>query len=220
MHLVDVPKGIMGTSAVVATTIPNAVGYAYAMKMRREPRIVVSFLGDGATEEGVFYESINFAALKRLPVLFVCENNGYAIHTHQRQRQATLDICGRVRAFGMGARRIEDGDVFTIFEAVAAAAAAMRAGESGPQFIECMTSRWREHVGPGEDFELGFRSREDEARWVENDAVAKLAALLPERERATVDAEVDAEIETAFARAADSPFPGADELHRHVFHER
>jgi TPP-dependent pyruvate/acetoin dehydrogenase alpha subunit len=220
MHLVDVARGVMGTSAVVATTIPNAVGYAYAMKLRREPRIVVSFFGDGATEEGVFYESINFAALKRVPVLFVCENNGWAIHTHQRQRQATLDICGRVRAFGVDAQRIEDGDVFDIHETVAAAAARMRTGDSGPLFIECMTSRWREHVGPGEDFELGFRSREDEARWIENDAVAKLAALIPERQRAAVDAAVQAEIENAFARAAASPFPGADELHRHVFHER
>ena len=99
MHLVDVPQGVMGTSAVVATTIPNAVGYAYAIKLRRERRVVVSFFGDGATEEGVFHESLNFAALKKLPILFVCENNHYAIHTHQRQRQANEDICGRGAKF-------------------------------------------------------------------------------------------------------------------------
>src|SRR5262249_12776491 len=83
MHLIDPDCGVMGTSAVVGTTIANAVGYAYAQRYRRTGSIVASFFGDGATEEGVFAESLNFAALKRLPLLFVCENNGYAIHTHQ-----------------------------------------------------------------------------------------------------------------------------------------
>src|SRR5258706_8131423 len=161
MHLVDVARGVMGTSAVVATTIPNALGYAYALKLRKESRVVVSFHGDGATEEGVFGESLNFAALKRLPILFVCENNRYAIHTHQKQRQAVLDICARVRAHGVVAETVEDGDVFRIREAAAAAAAALRAGDGGPRFIECMTSRWVEHVGPGEDFGLGFRDRDE-----------------------------------------------------------
>jgi len=220
MHLVDVAAGVMGTSAVVATTIPNAVGYAYAMKVKRDPRVVVSFLGDGATEEGVFYESLNFAALKRLPILFVCENNGYAIYTHQARRQATLDICGRVRAFGVEAQAIEDGDVFRIHETAAAALAGLRSGRSGPQFIECPTSRWREHVGPGEDFDLGFRSRDDEAHWFEKDPVAGLAAMMSPDERSRIDAAVEEEIAEAFARAARSPFPGPEELARHVFHER
>src|SRR5579863_427759 len=98
MHLIDTSAGVMGTSAVVGTTIANAVGYAYALQFRREDKIVASFFGDGATEEGVFAESLNFAALKRLSILFVCENNQYAIHTRQSQRQALPDICGRVRA--------------------------------------------------------------------------------------------------------------------------
>src|SRR5262249_4242479 len=86
MHLIDPEAGVMGTSAVVGTTIANAVGFAYAMRYRRDEAIVASFFGDGATEEGVFSESLNFAVLKRLPILFVCENNRYAIHTHQRRR--------------------------------------------------------------------------------------------------------------------------------------
>src|SRR5258708_17249435 len=96
MHLVDVARGVMGTSAVVATTVPNAVGYAYAPKYRREKPVVVSFHDDGATEEGVFAENLNFAALKRLPLLFVCENNGYAIHPHQTKRHAPPHSCGLV----------------------------------------------------------------------------------------------------------------------------
>ncbi len=88
MHLIDSDRGVMGTSAVVGTTIANAVGYAYALRYRRRNAIVASFFGDGATEEGVFAESLNFAALKKLPILFVCENNQYAIHTHQSRRQS------------------------------------------------------------------------------------------------------------------------------------
>src|SRR5437868_9278272 len=92
MHLIDPEHGVMGTSAVVGTTIANAAGYAYALKTRRSDAVVVSFFGDGATEEGVFSETLNFTALKRLPVIFVCENNGYAIHTHQSRRQGRPDI--------------------------------------------------------------------------------------------------------------------------------
>ena len=216
MHLVDVARGVMGTSAVVATTIPNAVGFAYALKHRREKRVVVSFHGDGATEEGVFAESLNFAALKRLPVLFVCENNRYAIHTHQSKRQATADICARVRAHGIEAEMIEDGDVFRIFRAAGAAAAAVRAG-AGPRFIECMTSRWVEHVGPGDDFALGFRNRDEVDPWIQSDQVTRLGGMLPEKQRETIDREVESEIESAFEFAEKSPFPGAEELYKHVY---
>ena len=217
MHLVDVERGVMGTSAVVGTTIPNAVGYAYALKHRRENRIAVSFHGDGATEEGVFAESLNFAALKQLPILFVCENNGYAIHTHQSRRQATLDICTRVRAHGIPAETIEDGDVFRILQAARAAAAAVRSGSPGPRYIECITSRWLEHVGPGEDFELGFRSREETEAWRKNDQVARLGGMLPAPQRSVIDEAIEAEIAEAFAFAEASPFPPAGELFTHLY---
>src|SRR5262250_1606851 len=100
MHLIDVAAGVFGASAVVGTTIPHAVGYAYALRLRREDRVVLCVFGDGAVDEGVFYESLNFASLKRLPVLFACENNAYAIHTHQRLRQSVPDVCARVAALG------------------------------------------------------------------------------------------------------------------------
>src|SRR5579872_6935238 len=101
MHMIAPEAGVMGTSAVVGTTIANAAGYAYALKLRRRDTVVASFFGDGATEEGVFAETLNFAVLKRLPVLFVCENNGYAIHTAQAKRQGVPDVCARARAYGM-----------------------------------------------------------------------------------------------------------------------
>ena len=216
MHLVDVERGVMGTSAVVATTIPNAVGYAYAIKLRRERRVVVSFFGDGATEEGVFHESLNFAALKKLPILFVCENNGYAIHTHQRQRQANDDICGRVRAHGIGAERIEENDVLALHASTRRLLGEVREGH-GPAFIECMTYRWLEHVGPGEDFGLGFREREEAARWKAGDPVQVLGDKLDAAQRAAVEKDIEAEIAAAFAFAEASAFPAAEELHRHVY---
>lgn len=215
MHLVDTAHGVMGTSAVVATTIPNAVGYAYALKLRKEKRVVVSFFGDGATEEGVFAESLNFAALKKLPILFVCENNRYAIHTHQKQRQANDDICGRVKSHGVPAHRVEENDVLALHELTKQTLPGVREGR-GPAFIECMTYRWLEHVGPGEDFGLGFRERAEAERWKEGDPVKTLGGKLDAAERTKIEQAVEAEIAAAFDFAESSAFPGPEELHRHV----
>ncbi len=218
MHLIDPAAGVMGTSAVVGTTIPNAVGYAYALQYRRTERVVASFFGDGATEEGVFAESLNFAALKRLPVLFVCENNRYAIHTHQRRRQATSAICDRARAHGVPAERVENDDVLELHRLAAEAVTRIRSGE-GPRFLEFMTYRWQEHVGPGRDYHLGYRG-EDEARpWMANDQVARLAARIAPAERAAIEAEVEREITDAIASAEASPFPAPHELYTDVFKE-
>ncbi|MFQ6028171.1 MAG: thiamine pyrophosphate-dependent dehydrogenase E1 component subunit alpha [Dehalococcoidia bacterium] len=216
MHLVDLPHGIMGTSAVVGTTIPNAIGYAYAVKQQRRNSIVVSFFGDGATEEGVFYESLNFAVLKQLPIIFICENNSYAIHTHQRQRQGNPNICERVRPFGLAAEQIKD-DVLQIYETVGSAIQAVHDGESGPRFFECLTYRWKEHVGPNDDFNLGYRARADAEPWYQNDQVQRLAGLVEPQQRTLIEGEVAAEIQAAFAFAEASPFPDDSELFTDVF---
>lgn len=218
MHLVDTAHGVMGASAVVGTTIANAVGYAYAVKYRRENRLVTCFFGDGATDEGVFYESLNFAALKQLPLLFIMENNGYAIHTSQTQRQARPDVTGRVRTYGIPAEHLPD-DVQQVYARVNAAAQAMRAGQPGPFFFECDTYRWREHVGPGEDFQLGYRTREQAAPWVANDQVRRTGELLDPQTRARLEQAVEAEVAAAFQFAEDSPFPAAQELYTNVYKE-
>lgn len=206
MHLIDVGAGVMGASAVVATTIPQAVGYAYAFRLRREPALVVSIFGDGAVEEGVFHESMNFAALHRLPILFVCENNLYAIHSHVRDRQAIASIADFARGYGMPSERVEDGEVHDILAATRRAVEAIRRGE-GPRFLECLTYRWREHVGPGEDFEAGYRARTEAAIWMERDPVAREGARLGPAERQTIETEVEAEIAAAVAFAERSPVP-------------
>lgn len=219
MHLVDVANGVMGTSAVVGTSIPNAVGYAYALRLKGSSDIVVSFFGDGATEEGVFAESLNFAALKRLPILFVCENNGYAIHTPQVRRQSVPNICDKVTPFGIPAVRIENNDVVSIYEQARTAVGALRRPGSGPFFMECMTYRLLEHVGPQEDFGLGYRDQSEAAPWRANDPVRALAAAVPSGQRGPLEQAVEQEIRDAFAYAEASPFPGPEELARHVFKE-
>jgi TPP-dependent pyruvate/acetoin dehydrogenase alpha subunit len=217
MHLVDVASGVMGTSAVVASTIPNAVGYAYANRLLKRRNVVVSFFGDGATEEGSFYESLNFARLKRLPVVFVCENNGYAIHAPLKQRQPLANIRERAAVFGIQAEHIGGNDVLRIRERVNRAVSALRAGKDGPYFFECVTYRWKEHVGPGEDFGPGFRPKKELGPWLKGDQLGRLARLISKERRAAIEGEVAAEIREAFAYAEKSPFPEAAELLSHVY---
>ena len=217
MHLVDMNHYILGTSAVVGTTIPIAIGYAVALKREGNGRVVVSFFGDGATEEGVFYESLNFAALHRLPVLFVCENNFLAIHTPIEKRWATRQLCERVRTYGIPAHQVTDSDVLKIRQLAAEAIAGMRTGQSGPAFIECYTYRWREHVGTREDYDDGYRSRDELLRWQANDQVALIGGRLDPGERSSIEAAVEREIAQAIEFAENSPFPDPKELSTNVF---
>jgi TPP-dependent pyruvate/acetoin dehydrogenase alpha subunit len=218
MHLVDPDCGVMGMSAVVGTTIANAAGYAYALKCRRSPAIVASFFGDGATEEGVFAETLNFAVLKKLPILFVCENNQYAIHTHQSRRQGTTDICGRARAYGLPAERLDGNDLFGMMTHVTAIVQNIRSG-AGPAFVEVSAYRWREHVGPGNDYHLGYRTEAEAQPWLTADPVWRCGQRLPQAQRAEIEEDVRQEVADAFAFAEDSPFPGAEELLCDIFKE-
>ncbi len=218
MHLIAPEQGVMGMSAVVGTTIANAAGYAYALRYRRSDAIVASFFGDGATEEGVFAETLNFAALKRLPLLFICENNQYAIHTHQAKRQGLSDIAGRARAFGIPAQTLDGNDLFGLIDRARAVVADVRDGK-GPQFLEVKTYRWREHVGPGCDFHLGFRKEEEASPWFANDPIRQLAAVLDPVGKRAIESAVEAEIADAFAFAEASPYPDADDLLTDVFKE-
>jgi 2-oxoisovalerate dehydrogenase E1 component len=213
MHLVDIEAGVMGGSAVVGTTIPQAVGYAFALQLREQPAVVASFFGDGAVEQGAFHESLNFAALKSLPIIFICENNLYAIHSRLQDRQPVTRLFERARAYGINAERIEGGDVLRIRERVAA----VREAGAGPWFFECMTYRWKEHVGPGEDFDGGYRSRDEAAPWMMRDEVARMAGMLEPGERGRLAGEVEAEIADAIAFAEASPFPADAELYTDVF---
>jgi|SRR5690349_21512772 pyruvate dehydrogenase E1 component alpha subunit len=216
MHIVDIEHGILGTSAVVGTTIPIAMGYSLALRREGKGRVVLAFFGDGATEEGVFYESLNFAALHKLPILFVCENNGYAIHTPIEKRWATTLLSERVATFGIPVHQIHDSDLVALWKTAADAYAGMRLG-SGPVFIEFHTYRWKEHVGPGDDYDAGYRTRDELQPWAKNDQVVLIGARLDPALKESIDADVERAVAAAIEFAESSPFPEPKELHTDVY---
>ncbi len=217
MHLIDPKVGVMGQSAVVGTTIPQAVGYAFAQKYLNQDKIVVSFFGDGAVEEGVFHESLNFASLKKLPIIFICENNKYAIHSRQETRQGFPSIYRLARSYGILSLKIENNDVLSIYKHAKKAVTDMRRKRSGPIFFECMTYRLKEHVGPNEDFNIGYRSVKEAEKWVKNDQIKQLSQLINSKIRQKIEEGVDMEIKEAFEFAEKSPFPNPEELYQDVF---
>lgn len=206
MHLSSPAHGLMGATAVVSSHLPHAVGTALAAKFRKTGQIAACVFGDGSLEEGVAHESFNFAALKSLPVLFLCENNRLAVHSHLRDRQA-FKIEAMAELYGIPYQRIEDGwDFMTVHDHCAEAVRQIRQG-GGPRFLEVTTFRVKEHVGTADDFDRGYRSKEDLERWNRHDPLVQnkelVARLLP---------EIDAEIAAAFSAADASPPPGIEEL--------
>jgi pyruvate dehydrogenase E1 component alpha subunit len=205
MHLAAPQVGLMGSSAVVASTIPHAVGAALSFKRRGNGRIAIAVFGDGATEEGVYHESLNFAALMKVPVLFLCEDNGLAVHSHRPVRQS-YRLIEHAGAYGIPGRRLEEGwDMLAVRQATREAAAHVRMGQ--PFVLEIATSRYKEHVGVGEDFHFNYRTSDSVDVWKGRDPLivdSKLVAeLRPELER---------EIDAAVAYAEASAAPGRAEL--------
>jgi TPP-dependent pyruvate/acetoin dehydrogenase alpha subunit len=217
MHLIDTSCGVMGTSAIVGTNIPLSVGYAYGLKYAKKDSVVASFFGDGATDEGVFHESLNYAALKKLPVLFVCENNYYAIHSHYLNRHHSDNICERANSYGMYSERIEDGDVFKIHDFVKHHTEKMRSGDSGPVFLECVTYRCKEHVGPNDDFHFGYRNEQKAIEWKQKDSIRILKNILKDNIVNKIEVEVHDEIQDALNFAEESSFPESEKLFENIF---
>jgi TPP-dependent pyruvate/acetoin dehydrogenase alpha subunit len=150
--------------------------------------------------------------LKKVPLVFICENNSYSIHSPQADRHARPDICGRAIAHGVPAERIERNDVLEIKQKVGAAVEKVRRGESGPLFFECMTYRWMEHVGPNKDYHFGYRSESEAQPWFEGDQVNRIGVLLDQKVRQDIDVQVENEIREAFEFAEASAFPASEEL--------
>jgi TPP-dependent pyruvate/acetoin dehydrogenase alpha subunit len=219
MHLIDLGVGSMGASAIVGTTIPHAVGFSYALRLEKSDRLVVSMFGDGAVDEGAFHESLNWAAVQRLPVIFVCENNHYAIHSHHLTRHASDNLCERAASYGMPAERVGGNDVLAIRTRMAQAVDELRKSGQGPRFFEFMTYRMKEHVGPNDDYHQGYRKRDEAAPWVDGDPVKTLGQKLPAGTKAGIDRAVEEEIRDAFEFAEKSPFPDLKELHTDVYAE-
>ena len=206
MHLTAPDVGMMGSSAVVASAIPHAVGAALGAKHRRTGQVNVAFFGEAALEAGVSHESLNFASLHKLPVIFVCEDNGLAVHSPVGVRQS-FNRMELVNAHQIPALRIEEGwDFGKIYEIMSGLVKDVREG-SGPRYLEVKTIRAREHVGPGEDFDFGYRNRDDFERWRTNDPL-----VCDRRTLAMVEANIMQGIDVAVACAEDSAWPGRAQL--------
>lgn len=219
MHLIDTSAGVMGASAVVSSTIPTSVGYAFAEKTRGKDTVVACFFGDGATEEGVFHESLNFASLKKLPVVFICENNYYAIHSNESSRRGGPEITAMAEAHGIPAIKLEGMNIEEIILAVGKAVEQIRNG-GGPRFFEIMCYRWKEHVGPNDDFGFGYRKKEEAEPWLANDQVQVIGNKLSEEDRRLIEIAVEAEIAEAFAFAESAELPPDSELLSDIFRTR
>jgi pyruvate dehydrogenase E1 component alpha subunit len=222
MHPAWPELGILGTSAIVGGGIALAVGTALASKMRHDGRVSVTFFGDGGSDEGTFHEGLNFAALKKLPVIFVCENNFYATNSPLAARQPHPDIYKRAAGYGIPATLLDGNDAVAIYLAARAAVARARQG-AGPTLLECRTYRWKGHVGPDCDHEKGCRPKEDLLAWMEKCPVELLkedllrTGVIELRWYNKLLQETDQKLDAALKFAKESPFPPKEELYLHVY---
>ncbi|MDO8184121.1 thiamine pyrophosphate-dependent dehydrogenase E1 component subunit alpha [Conexibacter sp. JD483] len=215
MHIADVSLGIYGANGIVAAGAPIAAGAAWAGLQAGSDRVAVCFFGDGAVNQGVLHETMNMAGIWRLPVLFVCENNGYAVSFAQEQATAG-SLVERAAAYGMAAVRVDGMDVEAVRDAAGALVAAARAG-GGPAFLECETYRFVGHHTAEATMGLGYRSDEEIARWRERDPLLVEAARLDAAAVAEIDASVEELLERALAFARESPRPEVSSARDYVY---
>jgi pyruvate dehydrogenase E1 component alpha subunit len=225
MHLIDESVGFKGSTAIVGGTVPVGVGLGLSIQLQKTDQVSCVFLGDGAVEEGVFFEAVNFAVLRRLPVLFVCENNFYSVYSHLRVRQPEgRKIHKMAEGLGLRAAWGDGNDAVAVYQTVASAIRRMRAG-SGPEFLEFTTYRWREHCGPNFDNNIGYREETEYLEWKAKDPVERMEKVALNAHWLTADhiRQMDGVIEKmvadAFAFAEQSPFPDPKEIHTHLFKE-
>lgn len=223
MHLIAPEVGILGTVPIVSGTIPLAVGAALASKLRGEDRVSVAFFGDGALEEGTAHETLNLAAHRKLPVIFVCENNFYSSHLSLLERRAEDNIPKTAEAHGMPGVRLDGNDVIEVYGAAVEAVRRARSGE-GPTLLECRTYRWRGHVGPSWDIDVGVKRKDELGEWLKKDPIARLREQLIKEgvrseELEEISKDVQQEVEEAIAFARESPYPDEQELMHYVFKE-
>lgn len=224
VHLTDRDNGLIATSAILGETPAVATGAALAFKMNKEDRIAVTFFGEGAMDEGAMYECFNFAAIQKLPVLFVCENNLYATESPLSVRQPqNTNLCDRTTSFKVKSLQIDGNDVLKVYKETQTIAELLRNG-GGPFFLECMTYRWREHVGPMFDHELdrSYRSVKELEYWMQKCPVKNSAErLLSEGIASSEDLEnwskeVEEDIITSIDQAKNSPWPEISTLFHNI----
>lgn len=225
MHLIDPEVGMLGSAPIVAGTISLAVGAALASSIRKNDRVAVSFFGDGATGEGGLYESLNFAALMKLPIIFACENNLYATHMSIKDCRVDVPISKIAEPYCMEIHSVDGNDVLQVYEASRKAVASCREGK-GPVFMEFLTYRLRGHVGPDDNIQglhTDIRPMDEILKWIDRDPIQRLEQyMLQNRFMDTgmlqdVKAGVAAEILEAKAFAKIQPSPRGEDLEKYVF---
>ena len=223
VHLTQRDWGFIASSAILGQTIAAAVGSALALSMDSLPNVAVSFFGDGAVDEGVFTESLNFASLHGLSVIFICENNLYSTQTPAEfRRPKDVLITERAEIFGVRSVQVDGNNVVAVYEAATEARSLCMAGR-GPVFIECLTYRWREHVGPYEDYELGYRTKKELDSWKKRDPIRALGDSLIAAGTSSQEqvngwtTAIKEEIDAAVGRARSNPFPAPSSLYDNVY---
>ncbi len=222
MHLIDLDAGFLGATPIVGGTVPLAVGAAWAAKLKGEQRISAVFFGDGCFEEGVLHESMNFAMLHRLPIVFVCENNDFSVYTRLDERQPKRPIHKVAEAHGLMAYAEDGNDVEKVFELARKAVDNARSGK-GPQFLELSAYRWREHCGPNFDDELNYRSRNEVEQGLRQCPVSAYESKLTSRgdafveQRVRFETEIAHEIEEAFKFSLNSSLPTIEDARERIY---
>jgi len=223
MHLVDLNAGFFAAVPIVGSTIPIAVGVAWAFKLKKSRNIVAVFLGDGSTEQGVFFESLDFASLKNIPILFVCENNYYSVYSQLDVRQApNRKISNLAESHGIKSFT-GDGNNIDQTSKIAKEAIDYIKENNAPAFIELETFRTLEHCGPFDDDSLGYRNKGELQKWLNRDPLASCEAKLikinklSEIDITEIKKIINTEIDDAFKFAKESPFPDLDLLNQHIY---
>ncbi|MBU4501389.1 MAG: thiamine pyrophosphate-dependent dehydrogenase E1 component subunit alpha [Nanoarchaeota archaeon] len=222
MHLIDKSVSFLGATPILGGTIPIAVGAAFGSVMQNRDNIAVAFFGDAAVEEGIFHESLNFASLKNLPVLFICENNLYSVQTPLSARQPKRDIYLLGKAHAIESYQENGNDIIKVYEATKKAVKKIKAGK-GPVFLEFLTYRWREHCGPNYDFDIGYRTKAEVLKWKKRCPIAALKKqmlkdkIISNTQIERMVEEICDEIDEAVHFAKTSPFPNKSDLYQHIY---
>ena len=222
MHIADVDIGVLGANGIAGGGIPIAVGAALSSKMRKTDQVTVCFFGDGASNNGVFHEGLNFASVHRLPVVFVCENNLYGISVSQKQHQAIQDISIRAVAYNMPGISIDGNDVFVVYETSSKSIQRARVGE-GPTLIECKTYRWRGHHEGDPNQGKRYRTMEEVQEWVKKCPIKRFEEKLVGEKVLNISKikniweEVENKIGEAVEFANQSPFPDPQDIFEDVY---